>query len=133
MQNTPGNQDYPGINTLGSPYFLYICHQIVFCKPFLDACFEYTKKSTPRCIYHQGIVLNTGEEHTTAFKGTIILKIDCRLFDYLGTWDLCLKNCYTQGIVFNRLPSASPGSQLRIRITPRLFGKDLKSFLDMPN
>ncbi len=85
---------------------------IIFCKPVLMfVSYIYTKKLTPGHIHHGesrlSAVFTTGElrlskifitreffwtpgshftnfqEHTTIFKGTIILKIDCRLLSLL--------------------------------------------------
>jgi hypothetical protein len=69
------------------------------------------------------------KEHTTIFKGIIILKIDHRLLNYLEACDLCLEKLpYPRDS--NWLPVySSPGSQLWIRITPRILEEIRNHFL----
>jgi hypothetical protein len=63
------------------------------------------------------------KEHTTIFKGTIILKTDCRLLLPLRSCNVCLKKL-PEVRDFNRLPGVlSLGCQLKIRVTPRIYEK----------
>jgi hypothetical protein len=78
-------------NTLGSLTPWFICHRKSFLLTCSDDCPKSTNKSTPPLYSSQGspdsaVYSSSGSrftdfmEHTTIFKETNIIKIDCRLF-----------------------------------------------------
>jgi hypothetical protein len=87
---------------------------------------------TGESIWTPGSHFTDFKEHTTILKGSIILKIVCRLLNSLGTCDLCLQ----------KLPNLKDSNQLsgvfiaRESITSTsnstIIRKNLKSFLGMP-
>ncbi len=64
----------------------------------------------------------------TIFKEDVILKFPVGCCNYLGTCDLCLKILAHPRILIDSPVYSTPGSQLRIRITPRIFEKNFNSF-----
>jgi hypothetical protein len=110
---------------------LSFCHQNFLVNLF--CCFFQMHQEVDFSVYSSlGSRLTDLKEHTTIFKENVILKMSIGYFNCLRTCDLCLKKIASPKDS-NRLPGVlSPGSQLRIGITPRIFEKNSKSCLEVP-
>ncbi len=75
-------------------------------------------------IGHRGVRFTDFKEHLTIFKENGILKINCRFLSLLGDMLFLFEKLPYPRILIDSPAYSSPVSQLRIRITPRIFKKN---------
>jgi hypothetical protein len=79
--------------------------------------------------YTRGVLIPILRGIQQYLKGMSFYKLTVGYSDYLETCDLCLKKMPHSRIIIDSPVYSSPGSQLRILITPRIFEKIQKCFL----
>ncbi len=125
VPNTPGNQNSPVMNTLGNPV---LESQRFYVNQFWSCCQKHKDESLPSTyIHHRRVETTWRSNHRrveTPWCNPPFIKWTAGYFNYLMTWDSCLK----QSLLLrnsNWLPGGeyTDDSIKNTRVSPRIFDK----------